>query len=140
MGLIFLWALTFSSIHGSNDLKERPNESKKALAQWEPKFHGPFQREAYNERARKFWKGQGSWDLRGKRERMMTAHPWRPYVLLVLAISIPLLLFESLFSHHIFVNRARPRIKRFAELPLRFRYDGTFKILQVGLVSFFFFG
>ncbi|XP_039130980.1 probable inactive purple acid phosphatase 28 isoform X2 [Dioscorea cayenensis subsp. rotundata] len=67
---------------------------------------------------------------------MMTAHPWRPYVLLVLAISIPLLLFESLFSHLIFVNRARPRIKRFAELPLRFRYDGTFKILQVADMHF----
>ncbi|KAM0943274.1 putative calcineurin-like phosphoesterase domain, ApaH type, metallo-dependent phosphatase [Dioscorea sansibarensis] len=67
---------------------------------------------------------------------MMTAHQWRPYVLLVLAISIPLLLLESLFSHLIFVNRARPRIKRSAELLLRFRYDGTFKILQVADMHF----
>ncbi|KAJ0965596.1 hypothetical protein J5N97_026734 [Dioscorea zingiberensis] len=66
----------------------------------------------------------------------MTAHQWRSSLLLVLAISIALLQLESLFSHLIFVNLARPHIKRSAELPLRFRHDGTFKVLQVADMHF----
>ncbi|XP_072980129.1 probable inactive purple acid phosphatase 28 [Typha angustifolia] len=67
---------------------------------------------------------------------MSGSHPWRQalssllLLMLLLVIVFSLLLSSSLFQDPV------PRIKRSPDLPLRFRYDGTFKILQVADMHF----
>nr|CAD1825452.1 unnamed protein product [Ananas comosus var. bracteatus] len=68
------------------------------------------------------------------------SHPWRrplaSSLLLLLVVVALLLLFSLLLSPFLLPSRPVPRIKRTTHLPLRFRYDGSFKILQVADMHF----
>ncbi|MQL90974.1 hypothetical protein Taro_023579 [Colocasia esculenta] len=57
--------------------------------------------------------------------------PWQILVVLLFTLACLFLLGAFLRSDLMAGEGAVPRVKRPAELPLRFRYDGTFKILQV---------
>ncbi|KAG0473523.1 hypothetical protein HPP92_014903 [Vanilla planifolia] len=58
------------------------------------------------------------------------ANPVHAVLLLIVVVLLPLL-FSLLLWDPIAVGRSAVKIKKSAELPLRFRYDGAFKILQV---------
>ncbi|CAN8301592.1 unnamed protein product [Cochlearia groenlandica] len=61
----------------------------------------------------------------------MSLGNWK-HTVLYLTLIISLLYFiETLISHKLHINHHKIRIKRSPSLPLRFRDDGTFKILQV---------
>ncbi|KAG5376162.1 hypothetical protein IGI04_040758 [Brassica rapa subsp. trilocularis] len=56
-----------------------------------------------------------------------------PYLTLIISL---LYSIETLISHKLHVNHSQIRLKRSPNLPLRFRDDGTFKILQVADMHF----
>ncbi|XP_010536887.1 PREDICTED: probable inactive purple acid phosphatase 28 [Tarenaya hassleriana] len=59
------------------------------------------------------------------------AAKWK-HTFLYSALIFSLLYFlESLISHRLHIDHRNVRLKRSPDLPLRFRHDGTFKILQV---------
>ncbi|KAG2280427.1 hypothetical protein Bca52824_051647 [Brassica carinata] len=56
---------------------------------------------------------------------------WKHTVLYLTLIISLIYSIESLISHKLHINHNKIRLKRSPNLPLRFRDDGTFKILQV---------
>ncbi|WOL08551.1 putative inactive purple acid phosphatase 28 isoform X2 [Canna indica] len=63
--------------------------------------------------------------------RRMRCRPWRRSFLYALFFSLLLFLLFFVLWAALKDRDAVPRVKRSAELPLRFGYDGSFKILQV---------
>nr|BAH56836.1 AT5G57140 [Arabidopsis thaliana] len=61
---------------------------------------------------------------------------WKHTVLYLTLIVSLLYFIESLISHKLHINYNKIRLKRSPNLPLRFRDDGTFKILQVADMHF----
>ncbi|XP_010451836.1 PREDICTED: probable inactive purple acid phosphatase 28 [Camelina sativa] len=61
---------------------------------------------------------------------------WKHTVLYLNLILSLLYFIESLISHKLHINHNNVRVKRSPNLPLRFRDDGTFKILQVADMHF----
>lgn len=60
---------------------------------------------------------------------------WKHTILYLTLIISLIYTIETLISHKLQVNHNQIRLKRSPNLPLRFRDDGTFKILQVRYVS-----
>ncbi|VVB16112.1 unnamed protein product [Arabis nemorensis] len=56
---------------------------------------------------------------------------WKHTVLYLTLILSLVYFIETLISHKLHIDHTRVRLKRSPDLPLRFRDDGTFKILQV---------
>uniref|UniRef100_A0A1J3DFF7 Putative inactive purple acid phosphatase 28 n=1 Tax=Noccaea caerulescens TaxID=107243 RepID=A0A1J3DFF7_NOCCA len=56
---------------------------------------------------------------------------WKHTVLYLITIVTLIYTIETLISHKLHINHSKIRLKRSPDLPLRFRDDGTFKILQV---------
>ncbi|MQL90975.1 hypothetical protein Taro_023578 [Colocasia esculenta] len=65
------------------------------------------------------------------RRRGSMSRPWRILFFLLFALACLLLLEMVILSKLMAGNGGVPRVKTAAHLPLRFRPDGTFKILQV---------
>ncbi|XP_041019194.1 probable inactive purple acid phosphatase 28 isoform X1 [Juglans microcarpa x Juglans regia] len=56
---------------------------------------------------------------------------WKHSFLYLVSISLLLHLLHDLIPHRLLLGNDIVRVKKNPDLPLRFRYDGTFKILQV---------
>ncbi|KAG2699508.1 hypothetical protein I3760_07G194800 [Carya illinoinensis] len=56
---------------------------------------------------------------------------WKHSFLYLVCISLILHLLHNLIPHRLLLGNDIVRVKKNPDLPLRFRYDGTFKILQV---------
>ncbi|XP_018836600.2 probable inactive purple acid phosphatase 28 isoform X1 [Juglans regia] len=56
---------------------------------------------------------------------------WKHSFLYLVSISLVLHLLHNLIPHRLLLGNDIVRVKKNPDLPLRFRYDGTFKILQV---------
>ncbi|KAL0887010.1 hypothetical protein Bca101_010993 [Brassica carinata] len=61
---------------------------------------------------------------------------WKHSILYITLIISLLYSIETLISHKLHINHNQIRLKRSPNLPLRFRDDGTFKILQVADMHF----
>jgi hypothetical protein len=76
-------------------------------------------------------------ELANNKERMNCSIGNWKHTVLYLTLIVSLLYFiESLISHKLHINYNKIRLKRSPNLPLRFRDDGTFKILQVADMHF----
>ncbi|KAG4946468.1 hypothetical protein JHK87_042475 [Glycine soja] len=61
----------------------------------------------------------------------MDSENWKHSLLYLIFLLAILHLTQNYFSHKLFLDNETVRIKKNPDLPLRFRSDGTFKILQV---------
>ena len=66
----------------------------------------------------------------------MDSENWKHSLLYLIFLLAILHLTQNYFSHKLFLDNETVRIKKNPDLPLRFRSDGTFKILQVSLSLF----
>ncbi|KAG2699510.1 hypothetical protein I3760_07G194800 [Carya illinoinensis] len=62
---------------------------------------------------------------------------WKHSFLYLVCISLILHLLHNLIPHRLLLGNDIVRVKKNPDLPLRFRYDGTFKILQVRHIFIF---
>jgi hypothetical protein len=71
-------------------------------------------------------------------ENLMESPPtgkWKHSLLYLGSIFLILHLLHNLVAHKLLLGNDTVRVKRHPDLPLRFRSDGTFKILQVVSIS-----
>ena len=66
------------------------------------------------------------------------AEKWKFSILYLGFIYSIIFLLHSLISHKLLLGYQAVHIKKNPDLPLRFRSDGTFKILQVCVMGLFF--
>lgn len=60
-----------------------------------------------------------------------TCFKWSPTIIVLIILLTSLSFLHNQFLYHLTVHYDRVKIKKTAELPLRFNFAGTFKILQV---------